>query len=505
MARKGSGIIIPDPRWDSLLDGAGIALYLLDPEGRIAWIGSAIEGITRHRRDNLLGRPFRELLFMEEGAGDGVPAPSEAGKPGTRKCMLIGADSVPVSCNEISLKIDGGWSAGVIIPARALDRESREKIRMFTMAVDQSPATVVITDRNGSIEFVNPKFTSLTGYAFNEVMGHNPRILKSGRQDSDFYRDLWATISSGREWRGEFHNLKKNGESYWESASISPILNDGGEITHYVAVKEDITERKAAEEALRASEGRLRERNEEMEREMQYAKAIVGQLLPEAPPAHERLKVDFRFLPLEAIGGDYFSFNALQDGGLGVCIGDVAGHGVSAALFLALLRSMIERLSTSRGASPGEMIAGLSREVREAGTVVFLTALYGCFDFSGESAFRFSKAGHPPPVYYPRGTGEPVALWTSGMPLGLVKDAAFEESRITLKPGERVYLYTDGIIEARRRAGEMLDVEGLLAIVGSTGVMDLGESLDMIVAEVCRYRGAGRPEDDMVIIGFEVR
>lgn len=419
--------------------------------------------------------------------------------------MLIGADSVPVACTLVSLYVDENGTAGVILPSRLLDRESREKISKFSMAVEHSPATVVITDRNGSIEYVNPKFTSLTGYEFNEVIGHNPRILKSGRQGPEFYRDLWTTIASGSEWRGEFHNLKKNGESYWESASISPIVNDGGEITHYVAVKEDITGKKAAEEALRASEERLRERNDEMEREMQYAKAIVGQLLPDAPPEHERLIVDFRFLPLEAIGGDYFSFSALQDRGLGVCIGDVAGHGVSAALFLSLLRSMIERLASSRGASPGEMISGLNRELQETGTMIFLTALYGCFDLHEETVFRFAKGGHPPPVYHPRGSGDPMALWMTGMPLGLVKDAVFEEYRIPLMPGERVYLYTDGIIEARRREGEMLDVEGLLAIVASTGDMDLGDSLDLIVAEVDRYRGASRREDDMVIIGFEVR
>ncbi len=503
MSRKRPGIITPDEPWDLLLGDAEIALYLLDPEGRIAWMGSAIKGITGHRRDDLVGRHLDELIFSGEGGGS-APQP---GKGATRRrhCMLIGADSVPVACILVSLEADDKWTAGVILPARPIDRESREKISKFAMAVEQSPATVVITDRNGSIEYVNRKFTTLTGYTLNEVMGHNPRILKSGRQGPEFYRDLWTTIASGREWRGEFHNLKKNRESYWESASISPIMNDSGEITHYVAVKEDITGKKAAEEALRESEERLRERNEEMEREMQYAKAIISRLLPEEAPVHERLKVDFRFFPLEAIGGDYFSFNALQDGGLGICIGDVVGHGVSAALFLTLLRSMIERLSSSHGPSPAEMIRGLNREIQEADMGVFLTALYGCFDFHGEAVFRFAKGGHPPPVYYPRGSGSPMALWVGGMPLGLMKDAVFEEYRIPIRPGERIFLYTDGIIEARRGPGEMLDVEGLLAIVASTGDMELGESLDMIVAEVGRYRGGSPREDDMVLIGFEVR
>jgi len=98
----------------------------------------------------------------------------------------------------------------------------------------------------------------LTGYSSGEAIGRNPGILKSNRVPLKTYEELWSTITAGREWRGEFLNLKKNGELYWESASISPIFNDQGTITHFVAVKENITERKRAEKALRESEERFR-------------------------------------------------------------------------------------------------------------------------------------------------------------------------------------------------------------------------------------------------------
>lgn len=125
------------------------------------------------------------------------------------------------------------------------------ELRKLHRAVQQSPASIVITDVHGNIEYVNPKFTQVTGYTFEEAIGQNPRILKSGFMDSEGYRQLWETITSGREWRGEFHNKRKNGELFWEAASISPIINEQGEITHFLAVKEDITERKQAEETLR--------------------------------------------------------------------------------------------------------------------------------------------------------------------------------------------------------------------------------------------------------------
>jgi PAS domain S-box-containing protein len=122
-----------------------------------------------------------------------------------------------------------------------------EKLRQLSRAVEQSPASIVITNPAGDIEYANPKFINVTGYTLAEILGKNPRILKSGEISPETYRELWQTITAGKEWRGEFHNKKKNGELYWESASISPIRDRAGRVTHYVAVKEDITARKQNE------------------------------------------------------------------------------------------------------------------------------------------------------------------------------------------------------------------------------------------------------------------
>lgn len=132
-----------------------------------------------------------------------------------------------------------------------------ESLRKLSRAVEQSPSCIVITDTTGRIEYVNPKFTQLTGYSLEEVIGNNPRVLKSGLTPESVYKDLWSTLLAGREWRGEFCNRKKNGELYWENASISPITNEQGVITHYLAVKENITERKLTEKALRERSQRL--------------------------------------------------------------------------------------------------------------------------------------------------------------------------------------------------------------------------------------------------------
>lgn len=130
-------------------------------------------------------------------------------------------------------------------------RKAEEELRKLSLAVTESPSSVVITDAEGSIEYVNRRFTEVTGYSFEEARGANPRILKSGAQSPEGYRQFWRAISSGETWRGEFHNKRKNGELYWEAVSVSPLRNSENVITHYVAVKEDITARKRLEAELR--------------------------------------------------------------------------------------------------------------------------------------------------------------------------------------------------------------------------------------------------------------
>ncbi len=116
------------------------------------------------------------------------------------------------------------------------------------LALEQSPSTIAIADSRGNLEYVNPKFTRLTGYRPEEVLGKNPRLLKSGDKSPAEYKELWQTITSGREWRGIFHNRKKNREIYFEEASISPVKDRSGKIAHFVKVGEDVTKRVKLEE-----------------------------------------------------------------------------------------------------------------------------------------------------------------------------------------------------------------------------------------------------------------
>ncbi len=135
---------------------------------------------------------------------------------------------------------------------------AEDQLRKISLAIEQSPVSIVITDLDAKIEYVNPRFCELTGYGREEVIGKNPNILKSGHTSKEEYKIMWENISAGKEWRGEFLDKMKNGTLIWESATISPIFNSSGKITHYLAVKEDITQRKNSIELLKQSESKFR-------------------------------------------------------------------------------------------------------------------------------------------------------------------------------------------------------------------------------------------------------
>jgi len=130
-------------------------------------------------------------------------------------------------------------------------RNISDEKQKYHQIVENSPISIIITNVEGEIEYVNPFFSELTGYSYEEVIGEKPSILKSGYHNAEFYKEMWDTITGGQIWQGEFLNKKKNNQLYWESATIGPVLNSKGEITNFVATKADITEKKESEEKFK--------------------------------------------------------------------------------------------------------------------------------------------------------------------------------------------------------------------------------------------------------------
>lgn len=240
-------------RFRDTLQDIQLAALSLTPEGMVLFCNNYLLNLLGKRRDEVIGKNwFRHFT------------PEVDNRSIDYRDRLFSTDQTRNLESEI-IDHDGKlrlmeWTTSITLDEREIvesitligediteQNETREALAKLARAAEQSPAVIMITNTQGAIEYVNPKFTALTGYSFDEVKGKNPRILKSGETSHEEYRKLWRTISSGEEWRGELHNRKKNGELYWESVLISAIRNDEGKITHFLSVKEDITTRKQLE------------------------------------------------------------------------------------------------------------------------------------------------------------------------------------------------------------------------------------------------------------------
>jgi len=243
-----------EERFHSMFEMHDAVMLLIEPvSGRINDANPAAERFYGYSVHQLRGMFIREINM----AAPGDAAKERARALGSEKSYfnfshrLANGDVRIVEVHSSPIMLDGKQCLFSIIHDITERKEAEEQLRKLSLAVEQSPASIVITDTHGIIEYVNPKFTQVTGYTLDEARGKKPNILKSGETSPEEYKRLWETITTGNDWRGEFHNKKKNGELFWEIASISPVKNANNVITNFVAVKEDITERKRAEEALR--------------------------------------------------------------------------------------------------------------------------------------------------------------------------------------------------------------------------------------------------------------
>lgn len=210
-----------------------------------------------YERDEIVGRTTTELnLYVNPDERiEIIRLLHECGQVVNREVLVrrkSGENLIVLYSAEL-IELEREFFLQVMLTDVTERKQTEENLRKLFVAVEQSPMATVITDARGSIEYVNPRFTHLTGYSFEDVMKKNPRILK-GDTASEVHRALWTTISAGNVWEGDFHNKRKDGTLFWEHTTISPISNEAGTITHYMATKEDITERRNMEDQLRQSQ-----------------------------------------------------------------------------------------------------------------------------------------------------------------------------------------------------------------------------------------------------------
>jgi len=245
---------------DQILRRVGALVLVADSTGKVTYVAPSVKPILGYEPEELLGdgwwnliysrpeeRQLRKDLNSRMASGD-VPV-SET--PYECSFRNRNGDTRWLLCHDTRGPDDLLISIGQDITER---KHAEEQLQKVMSAVDQCPISVIIMDTQGCIEYVNPKLTEMTGFPYEELVGKTARIPESDEMPSNERQAVWDTLRNGREWRGEFHSKRRNGELFWEQATISPIKNTHGDITHFVAIKEDITPRKSLEQQLRQAQ-----------------------------------------------------------------------------------------------------------------------------------------------------------------------------------------------------------------------------------------------------------
>ncbi len=245
--------------------------YLIIRDGVFIECNNTTEEIIGLKRDQILGKSPADISpeyqpnakLSKDYAAEMLAKSYEQKRVSFEWTHLKGDGSTFIAQVDLSLiTYEGTEAIFTTWQDITIKKKAEEQLRKLSKAVEQSPVSIVITNLDGNIEYANPQACKTTGYSLEELLGKNPRVLKSGETSISDYNSLWSAISNGNSWSGIFHNKRKNGELYWESSTIVPILDEEGQPTHYMAIKEDITERKATQEALLYSEERFRQISE---------------------------------------------------------------------------------------------------------------------------------------------------------------------------------------------------------------------------------------------------
>lgn len=253
-----------EEKYKKIFDNVQDVFFQTDLTGIIVSVSPSIERYSEYRQDEVIGKnimdyyldPAIRIKFLQDIQRKGEVTDFEI------YFVKKTGRAIPCSVNAHFIYDDDKKIRGIEGSLRDISERKRneELILKLSRVVEQSPVSIIITDIAGNIEYVNPKFIESSGYLIEEIIGKDVNILKSGLMPEVIYKDLWVTISSGKEWIGELQNRKKNGELFWENVFISPIVNPANWlITNYVAIKEDITDKKRIIEELRNAKERAEE------------------------------------------------------------------------------------------------------------------------------------------------------------------------------------------------------------------------------------------------------
>jgi sigma-B regulation protein RsbU (phosphoserine phosphatase) len=478
---------------NSLTDGVIVA----DQDGKFLFFNQAAERILGigyrditpakwtsvygcYRTDKVTPYPPEQLPLARAIRGEEVTdEPIYIKNPDQHEGVWISISASPLRSSEGL--IDGGI---VVFRDITESRKTQEKLERFARAVEQTGDSVIITNTQGVIEYVNPAFESTTGYKREEALGQTPRILKSGKHDRSFYKNLWSNIKSGAPYRGTIINEKKNGELYWSQQTITLMKDEDGNITNFVSVMKDITELK---------------KRQEIEFQLSIA-CQVQQFYYKPAISVPGFDIAGSAYPAVETGGDYFDFIPMPDGCLGIAVGDVTDHGIGAALILAETRAFL-RAFAKMDTDPAAILTQLNQElVADLQPQHFVTLILARLDPRARSLV-YASAGHIPAYLLNRSGEVDYVMESTGVPLGFIHDYKIDKSEpIKLAPENIAVFLTDGITEAKSPDEKEFGINRVLDLIKCQRQATAHQIVELLYQEIRSFSENQLQEDDITSV-----
>ncbi len=371
------------------------------------------------------------------------------------------------------------------------ERVSERFARFRTMydqlarAVEQTADSILITDSQGMIEYVNPAFEKITGFSAAEVLGRKPSVMKSGQHDAEFYRDLWDKLLSGNSFQGTVINRKKSGDLFWSEQTISPIKNRAGTTTHFVSVLKDMT-------ALR--------KQQEQDFHMALARELQQRYYYTTVASLPGFDIAAAVYPANQTGGDYFDFIPQLDGSLYIVVADIMGHGFGSALLMAEVRASLRAYA----AMVPDISSLLNRVNRSLAATLdgnkFVTMFLGRINPQKRS-LEYASAGHESGYLLRCSGGIGAVLASTAPPLGLFPDQQFcGVCDFPLEHGDTILLLTDGITDSTNVDGTQFGTEGALDFIRGRRQSTAEELAQGLCLAARTFTGGGPQVDDIMSV-----
>lgn len=403
---------------------------------------------------------------------------------------------------------------------RQTDSDQEDFVRLKDRALSATAEGITIADArlaDRPLIYVNAGFERLTGYPREAVLGRNCRFLQGAGTDADTISELRDSIEAARECTVEILNYRKDGTPFWNRLSITPVRDADGEVSHFIGVQSDVSERRRAEDELRRAKGELEVALTEVQKDLDLAARVQQSFLPKKAPELAGLQVAWEYRPCAHLAGDFLNVFALDATRVALYVLDVSGHGASAALLSVTLSRWLSATPSEsclfrrneddsggyRIVGPSEVGAFLNERFQhDARLAQYFTLIYGVLDVSARR-FDYVAAGHPGPLHVPV-NGAARVYSSTATPIGLFPNVEFQEASLALGPGDRFYLYTDGVTEAVNLRDEELGQDGVCDILEQSRDATLEQSLDRVIRLMTEWQGSEASADDVSLLAAQI-